>query len=118
MAKTAPQFTCSECGAAHKKWSGRCEACGAWNSIVEEAPLSAGPATRTLGGAKGRVLDLTTLATEETPPRRAASGMGELDRVLGGGPGGRGGQEGDERGGQDGSDDEQATYDHGWVPLR
>ncbi|MCB2115373.1 MAG: DNA repair protein RadA [Rhodobacteraceae bacterium] len=85
MAKTAPQFTCSECGAAHKKWSGRCEACGAWNSIVEEAPLSAGPATRTLGGAKGRVLDLTTLATEETPPRRAASGMGELDRVLGGG---------------------------------
>ena len=86
MAKPAPSsFTCTACGASHKKWAGRCEACGARNSIVEEAPLSAGPASRTLGAAKGRMVALTTLATEEAPPPRAASGLDELDRVLGGG---------------------------------
>ena len=86
MAKPAPSsFTCTACGASHKKWAGRCEACGAWNSIVEEAPLSDGPASRTLGAAKGRMVALTTLATEEAPPPRAASGLDELDRVLGGG---------------------------------
>src|SRR5690606_41309345 len=85
MAKASPSFTCTACGAAHRRWAGRCDACGAWNSIVEEAPLSAGPATKTLGGAKGRVIDVTTLAAAETPPPRAASGMDELDRVRGGG---------------------------------
>ncbi|HEX9856842.1 MAG TPA: DNA repair protein RadA, partial [Paracoccaceae bacterium] len=82
MAKSPLSFTCTACGAAHKKWVGRCESCGAWNTIVEEAPLSAGP--RALG-LKGRAIALTDLATEETPPPRAASGMDELDRVLGGG---------------------------------
>ncbi len=85
MAKSGPTYTCAECGAVHKKWSGRCDACGSWNSVVEEAPLSAGPATKSLGAAKGRKIELTTLATHETPPPRAASGLGELDRVLGGG---------------------------------
>ncbi len=85
MAKAALSFTCTSCGADHKKWAGRCDACGAWNSIVEEAPLSAGPATKTLGSARGRVIALTTLAADEAPPPRAASGMAELDRVLGGG---------------------------------
>ncbi|WP_413873124.1 DNA repair protein RadA [Albidovulum sp.] len=85
MAKASPSFTCTDCGAVHRKWAGRCEACGAWNSIVEEAPLSAGPATKTLGAAKGRVVALTALAADERPPPRAASGMEELDRVLGGG---------------------------------
>ena len=85
MAKASPSFTCTECGAAHRKWAGRCDACGAWNSIVEEAPPSAGPATKTLGAAKGRVVALTTLAADEIPAPRAASGMAELDRVLGGG---------------------------------
>ncbi|MDN5786431.1 DNA repair protein RadA [Pseudorhodobacter sp.] len=82
MAKSSPQFTCTACGAAHKKWAGRCESCGAWNSVVEEAPLSAGP--KSLGG-KGRVIPLTDLATQADPPRRATSGMDEFDRVLGGG---------------------------------
>jgi DNA repair protein RadA/Sms len=82
MSKANPQFTCTACGAAHRKWAGKCEACGAWNSIIEEAPLSAGP--KALGG-KGRSVPLTDLATEEDPPPRASSGMDELDRVLGGG---------------------------------
>jgi len=50
MSKSSPSFTCSSCGAAHRKWAGRCDACGAWNSIVEEAPLSSGPKAL---GAKG-----------------------------------------------------------------
>ncbi|MFV0336246.1 MAG: DNA repair protein RadA [Tropicimonas sp.] len=77
-------FTCSACGARSARWSGRCDACGAWNTILEEAPLSAGPAKKGLG-SKGRALELLDLATEEAPPPRARSGMDELDRVLGGG---------------------------------
>ena len=82
MSKSAPSFTCTACGASSRKWAGKCDACGAWNSIIEEAPLSAGP--KALGG-KGRTIALTDLATEETPPPRASSGIDELDRVLGGG---------------------------------
>lgn len=82
MSKSSQSFTCSSCGAAHRKWAGRCDACGAWNSIVEEAPLSAGPKAL---GAKGRTIALTDLATEKAPPPRASSGIEEFDRVLGGG---------------------------------
>ena len=82
MAKSSPAFTCTACGAAHTKWAGRCDACGAWNSIVEEAPLSVAPKSL---GAKGRTIALSGLSTEDTPPPRASSGMEELDRVLGGG---------------------------------
>ena len=82
MAKSSPAFTCTACGAAHAKWAGRCDACGAWNSIVEEAPLSVAPKSL---GAKGRTIALSGLSTEDTPPPRASSGMEELDRVLGGG---------------------------------
>ena len=84
MAKT-PSFTCTACGAKHNKWSGRCDACGEWNSIIEEKPLSAGPASKSLGMRRGHPVPLTNLSTEETPPPRTHSGMGELDRVLGGG---------------------------------
>ena len=82
MAKSSPVFTCSSCGAVHKKWQGRCEGCGAWNSIIEEAPLSAGPKAL---GTRGRTIALTDLSTEEAPPPRIGSGIDELDRVLGGG---------------------------------
>jgi len=83
MAKPpAPAFVCTACGASHRKWIGRCEACGAWNTIVEETPLSAGP--KALGG-KGKSIPLTDLATTEAPTPRASSGIDELDRVLGGG---------------------------------
>lgn len=84
MAKAAPSFTCSACGAVHRKWAGRCDACGAWNSISEDAPLSTGPAARALS-AKGRVVALGTLDCDAPPPPRAQSGIAELDRVLGGG---------------------------------
>ena len=82
MSKSSPAFTCTACGTIHRKWTGKCDGCGAWNTIVEEAPLSSGPKSL---GAKGRTIPLTDLSTEEAPPPRAASGMEELDRVLGGG---------------------------------
>ena len=84
MAKT-PSFVCSNCGARSTKWSGRCDNCGDWNSLAEETPLSAGPASKSLGSQRGRAMQLTDLGSEEAPPPRTQSGLGELDRVLGGG---------------------------------
>jgi DNA repair protein RadA/Sms len=46
-------FVCTECGTTHSKWAGRCDACGAWNTIVEDAGLTAGPAGKSLGKARG-----------------------------------------------------------------
>ncbi|MBK5928752.1 DNA repair protein RadA [Rhodobaculum claviforme] len=63
-------------------WGGRCDACGAWNTLVEEAPLGTGPKG---GVTRGRSVALSTLAEEEAPPPRSVSGMAEFDRVLGGG---------------------------------
>ncbi|MCU0902354.1 MAG: DNA repair protein RadA [Tabrizicola sp.] len=80
--KQIAAFTCTVCGAAYRKWAGKCDACGGWNTIVEEAPLSTGPKSL---GAKGRAIPLSDLATEEPAPPRASSGIDELDRVLGGG---------------------------------
>jgi DNA repair protein RadA/Sms len=85
MAKPVTRFICSACGTAHKKWAGRCDSCGEWNSIVEEAPLSTGPGTKALGAMKGKGMALTDLTTQEAAPPRVGSGVAELDRVLGGG---------------------------------
>jgi DNA repair protein RadA/Sms len=86
MARAGPHFACAACGAVHRRWAGRCEACGAWNSIVEEAGLSsAGPAAASLGGRRGKGIRLQPLAADEAPLPRRRTGLGELDRVLGGG---------------------------------
>ncbi len=85
MAKPITTFSCNECGAITSKWSGRCEACGAWNSITEDVPLSTGPKGKSLGSMRGKRVALSDLSDAETPPPRTASGMDELDRVLGGG---------------------------------
>ena len=78
-------FVCTACGATHRKWAGQCEACGAWNSIEEDPGLAAGPAAAALGPGKGRKLALAPLSGGEAPPARTGFGLGELDRVLGGG---------------------------------
>ncbi|WP_412507043.1 DNA repair protein RadA [Roseovarius sp. SYSU LYC5161] len=85
MAKSPRSYRCAACGATYSKWSGRCDACGEWNSIAEETPLSAGPASRTLGAHRGTPVPLADLEADETPPPRSGSGLAELDRVLGGG---------------------------------
>ncbi|TNC73770.1 DNA repair protein RadA [Rubellimicrobium roseum] len=75
-------FSCTVCGATQSKWSGRCDACGSWNTIVEDSPLATGPGKALKRGA---ALTLTDLATAEAPPPRTEAGVAELDRVLGGG---------------------------------
>ena len=78
-------FHCTACGAAHSKWSGQCDACREWNTIVEDKGLSAGPKKSGLGMARGQTIALTDLATAEAEPPRTNAGVEELDRVLGGG---------------------------------
>ena len=83
MPRSQPTFVCQSCGAAHSKWSGRCDACGGWNTIVEESggiPIGAG--TRR---AKGRPFALEDLKTEDELPPRRQTGLAEFDRVCGGG---------------------------------
>ncbi len=80
-----PLFVCQECGTAHRKWQGQCEGCGAWNSLIEEAPVVSGPGPAAASAASGRRIALMSLDSDEPPPPRAASGLTELDRVLGGG---------------------------------
>ncbi|RFP89500.1 DNA repair protein RadA [Rhodobacteraceae bacterium 63075] len=79
------RYTCSACGAATQKWSGRCDSCGEWNCIVEESPLSAQGGKQSIGGARGGRIALSDLSASEAPPPRTRSGMDEFDRVLGGG---------------------------------
>jgi DNA repair protein RadA/Sms len=82
-AKT-PGFVCQACGAVQPKWSGRCDECGAWNSLAEEsraAPLG-GSARRT---AKGRPFALEPLLSNTKEPPRKLTGIAEFDRVAGGG---------------------------------
>ncbi len=84
MAKAAAQFVCQACGATHAKWSGRCEACGAWNAITEEAPREAAPKGLG-GGAKGRKLDFVGLTGAAEAAERRLTRINEFDRVTGGG---------------------------------
>ncbi len=83
MAKPQSRYVCQECGASHRRWQGRCEACGAWNSIVEELAREASP--RGLDGGKGRALALARLDGPAAALPRRASGILEFDRVCGGG---------------------------------
>ncbi|MCW8914525.1 MAG: DNA repair protein RadA [Magnetovibrio sp.] len=83
MAKVKSQFVCSDCGAAFPKWNGKCEACGAWNTLSEEAASDDTP--KGLGAKKGRKITFVGLEGEEKRPPRRKSNIDELDRVLGGG---------------------------------
>ena len=85
MARPKVQYVCQSCGAVAARWAGRCDACGAWNTLVEEAAGQPLPAAGGRRLPKGRAMKLTTLSGDiETPPR-LISGIGELDRVSGGG---------------------------------
>ena len=87
MSKTQARYACQQCGAVAPKWAGRCEACGAWNSLVEEAPRAAPP--KSLGAETGRGrsrgLDFVPLRGDSAGPPRRLTGIAELDRVCGGG---------------------------------
>ena len=61
MVKSTLNYTCTNCHTTHKKWAGKCESYGEWNSIKEEAPLASGPKGKTLGANKGRKIILGDL---------------------------------------------------------
>jgi DNA repair protein RadA/Sms len=84
MARAGVSFVCQNCGALHAKWSGKCDDCGAWNSIIEEA-ASAPAGTGARKPARGRAFALEDLKTTEAAPPRRATGIPEFDRVCGGG---------------------------------
>lgn len=81
MAKTRSSFVCQNCGAVASRWQGRCEACGEWNSIVEES--DPGPAA--VRATRGRAFELEGLAGSDRPAARIVTGIDEFDRVTGGG---------------------------------
>jgi len=83
LAKAKTQFICQDCKAVHTKWSGKCDACGAWNSLIEEAPKESTP--KGLSASKGRRIQFVGLEGQEKRPPRRMTGIEELDRVLGGG---------------------------------
>lgn len=87
MAKATTAHVCQSCGASHAKWSGRCEACGAWNTLVEEAVGTPGGLAAPTGGARTRAgaVEFAPLDSAEPPPPRLSTGLAELDRVFGGG---------------------------------
>jgi DNA repair protein RadA/Sms len=85
MAKPFSSFVCQSCGAASAKWSGRCDACGAWNTIIEEAGSAPVAGARGQGLPKGMRAELVGLKGGAKPPPRLTTGLGELDRVAGGG---------------------------------
>ncbi len=85
MAKPTSLYVCNECGAQTPKWAGQCPACGAWNALLETA-------TRTVPSGRGMRLvtggAVTPRGLDEVTPEKVArlsTGLGELDRVLGGG---------------------------------
>ncbi len=84
MARAKKSYVCSNCGAIHGRWQGKCEDCGGWNCITEEVPQTSG-APKGLSGKKGRIIEITGLDTpaEDTP--RLKTGIDEFDRALGGG---------------------------------
>lgn len=84
MGKNSAQFVCQECGAAHSKWAGRCSSCGAWNSLVEQLPLSSDQSLSQLSGKKLETVSVGT-ASKAKQLVRNQTGVSEVDAVLGGG---------------------------------
>ena len=88
MAKGKVAYSCTECGSQQPKWAGQCPDCGAWNSLVEVAVAAAGARASRFStypgeAAEGRVQSLAEVAPDDVA--RLPTGVGEFDRVLGGG---------------------------------
>jgi len=87
MPRPSSIHVCSDCGHETPRWHGQCPGCGAWNTLVEEAvarPAAAGKGVR--GGGGGRAVAPVALGDVRAEAvARLSTGIGELDRVLGGG---------------------------------
>ena len=76
-------FFCTECGNEAPKWSGRCNACGAWNSMTEQVSAGKGSKSSRSAAVSKKALPLSQI--DDSDEIRFSTGVGELDRVLGGG---------------------------------
>jgi DNA repair protein RadA/Sms len=86
MAKSKSQFVCQNCGATYGKWSGRCENCGEWNTLVEQMS-SVAQSSVAKAGSSGKKLNVQSIATisGDSDGARISTGVEDLDIVLGGG---------------------------------
>ena len=82
--KSHKSYVCQSCGSVSARWSGRCDQCGTWNSLVEEIVHPRTPGGLK-GSAKGNSLKLTHLAADLKPVQRILTDDSEFDRVTGGG---------------------------------
>ena len=89
MAKAKSQYVCQACGTVHARWMGKCEACGAWNTLVEEAAETGPPGGLGRGGSKerrrGQNITFVDLQGPTDGAPRRTTGVVEFDRVCGGG---------------------------------
>jgi DNA repair protein RadA/Sms len=85
MARPQARFVCQQCGAVHGKWTGRCDGCGAWNSVIEELPRDGPSGGLAKDRRGGRPLGFVGLTGPNMLPPRRQTGIAELDRVSGGG---------------------------------
>lgn len=85
MPKSTTRFVCQQCAATFAKWSGRCDSCGAWNSLVEQINETTGAAV--VFRSSGKPLKAARLqdALNETGLKRISTNISDLDEVLGGG---------------------------------
>lgn len=84
MAKVQRHFVCNACGASYRKWQGKCDECNEWNTVEEDAAAVSG-APKGLSANKGNQVPLVSLTAPEGEAPRLKTGIGELDRALGGG---------------------------------
>ena len=83
MAKSSARFVCQTCGTVANRWAGKCEGCGEWNTLMEESGSELTP--KGLGAGKGRKIALESLSGTTAEAPRVPTGIGEMDRMLGGG---------------------------------
>lgn len=87
MAKARSNFVCQNCGASYPKWTGKCENCGEWNTLVEQIVETKGASAVARSHSRGKILkpqSMRSIAAEDSV-RRLPTGISDLDAVLGGG---------------------------------
>ena len=87
MAKARSNFVCQNCGASYPKWTGKCENCGEWNTLVEQIVETKGTSAVARSHSRGKILkpqSMRSIAAEDSV-RRLPTGIADLDTVLGGG---------------------------------
>lgn len=87
MAKARSNFVCQNCGASYPKWTGKCENCGEWNTLVEQIVETKGASAVARSHSRGKILkpqSMCSIAAEDSV-KRLPTGIVDLDAVLGGG---------------------------------